>query len=320
MNLAILATAGILGVSYIVLKNKQDFTPLEKELLALPDSEYLLDYTRMLNIRGHFLRIIDIPGKKPDQPLLLFIHGLGGQASQWEEQLEYFSHHASRVVALDLLGCGSSQVVSDWESYDTDELVADIEALLNTQDTSHGIIAIGHSYGCVLSTILATRITLKGLILVCCPKFHLGNREKRGQKLLPFLPNWVINRARRKDRQGGLYSESVNRLLSENVEDEGIRRRQLRWNLMSRTPVYKRFMSRADLKSPELFKKISTDCVLLIGASEDKLAPSSNMELIEKYLKEPPTRLLIQGAGHMPMITHTEQVNSAIQEFLLVYQ
>ena len=54
--------------------------------------------------------------------------------------------------------------------------------------------------------------------------------------------------------------------------------------------------------------------VLLL--KKDKLAPSSNMDQIEKYLQEPPTRLLIQGAGHMPMVTHTQQVNSAIQDFL----
>ena len=47
----------------------------------LADSKYLLEHTRMVNVRGHRLRIIDAPGKKPDQPLLLFIHGLGGQVS-----------------------------------------------------------------------------------------------------------------------------------------------------------------------------------------------------------------------------------------------
>ncbi|KAG2223380.1 hypothetical protein INT45_002875 [Circinella minor] len=315
MSLTILATASILGVSYLFLQ-KQDLTPFEKELLALPDSKYILEHTRMVNVRGHRLRIIDIPGKKLDKPILLLIHGLGGQASQWEDQLEFLRNQASRVVALDLLGCGSSQGESKWKSYDTDELVSDVTAVVNTLDINKGIIAIGHSYGCIISTILATRITLQGLILICCPKLHLTKREKRGQKLLPFIPDWVINRARRADRKGGLNSTSVIRILGTTDANEEIKRRQLRWNLMSRTPVYKRFMSRATMPSTDIFKKISTNRVLLIGATEDKLAPSSNMDQIEKYLQEPPTRLLIQGAGHMPMVTHTQQVNSAIQDFL----
>ena len=32
------------------------------------------------------------------------------KASQWEDQLKFLSSQASRVVALDLLGCGLSQV------------------------------------------------------------------------------------------------------------------------------------------------------------------------------------------------------------------
>ena len=40
------------------------------------------------------------------------------------------------------------------------------------------------------------------------------------------------------------------------------------------------------------------------------------MEQIEKYLQQPSTRLLIQGAGHMPMVTHAQQINSTIRDFL----
>ncbi|KAI9499338.1 Alpha/Beta hydrolase protein [Zychaea mexicana] len=314
MSLAILATAGIIGASYMALR-KQGYTPLEKELLTLSDSRYLLDHTEMVTVRGHRLRVVNLPGKQPERPLLLFIHGLGGQASQWEEQLKYFCDYASRVVALDLLGCGSSEVVTDWKSYDTAELASDIEAVAKTLDTSKGIIAIGHSYGCLVSSILATRIQLKGLVMICCPRLHLDAKQKRGQKMLPFIPDWLIDRGRRADRKGGLHSQSVNRFLGEEADEE-TRRRQLRWNLMSRTSVWKRFMSRARIPSPEILSKISTNRVLIIGGSEDKMAPPSTMDIVQEHLQEAPTRLLIQGAGHMPMVTNTQQVNSAIQEFL----
>ena len=72
-------------------------------------------------------------------PLIVFIHGLGGQVilsvcvcvlpveysytyalslflfdqvSQWKCQIEYFSHTA-HILAIDLLGCGKSQVSSE---------------------------------------------------------------------------------------------------------------------------------------------------------------------------------------------------------------
>ncbi|KAI8148981.1 Alpha/Beta hydrolase protein [Fennellomyces sp. T-0311] len=310
MSLAILAAVGIVSASYIVLR-KNNYTPLERELLASPDSEWLLDHTEMITVRGHRLRIVNVPGSRPDRPALLFIHGLGGQASQWEDQLKLFSKEASQILALDLLGCGSSQVVSDWPSYATQSLVQDIQAVLKYYNKDQ-VVVVGHSYGCSLATFLAASIQPQGLILIA-PKAHMDEHQKRGQKILRLIPDWLFNRGRRADRKGGLYSKSVNRFLSEDASDD-IRRRQLRWNLMSRTPVYKRFACGASFPSKEVYQAISCR-VLMIGGSEDKLVPASDMEIIQGDLRNA-TRLLIQGAGHMPMITHPQQVNEAVLDFL----
>ena len=51
---------------------------------------------------------------------------------------------------------------------------------------------------------------------------------------------------------------------------------------MSRTPVYKRFMSGASMPSIDIFKKILTNRVLLIGASEVIIKLNSNAHIKNK--------------------------------------
>jgi pimeloyl-ACP methyl ester carboxylesterase len=103
-------------------------------ILAEPD--IITENTQFVEINGHKLRIVHIIHELGSKvPLIVFIHGLGGQVklnnvdilkkrlkfffvyfiykvSQWKCQIEYFSRTA-HILAIDLLGCGKSEVAKE---------------------------------------------------------------------------------------------------------------------------------------------------------------------------------------------------------------
>lgn len=84
---------------------------------------------------------------------MIFIHGFGGRAAYWVNQLEYFQTDY-RVIALDLRGHGytDAPTAADGASYDVPELVADIEAALDILQVPEQFILISHSFGGALSS------------------------------------------------------------------------------------------------------------------------------------------------------------------------
>lgn len=89
------------------------------------------------------LQAIDI---SPDRPrrTLVFLHGFGGQASQWRYQLQTFSRD-NRVIALDLRGHGLSDKPPGM--YDMTELQADLRAALQVLKVEEPFTLVGHSFG-----------------------------------------------------------------------------------------------------------------------------------------------------------------------------
>ncbi len=89
------------------------------------------------------LSLIDV---SPDlsQHTMVFIHGYGGQALQWQYQISHFSK-ANRVIAMDLRGHGRSD--KPRSAYSMEEIQADLEALLAALGVTEKIILLGHSFG-----------------------------------------------------------------------------------------------------------------------------------------------------------------------------
>ncbi|KAI7901115.1 Alpha/Beta hydrolase protein [Cokeromyces recurvatus] len=322
---------------FLICKRNIEEALLEHELLKQPEPDIIANNTQYIEINGHKLRIVHIIHELGSKvPLIVFIHGLGGQVSQWKCQIEYFSHTA-HVLAIDLLGCGKSEVTKDWESYTTASLVEDVKLLLLERYQYPSTVIIAHSYGCSIASFVASspeiQSSLKGLILIA-PKDHIKDTQKRNQKKLRWIPNWIFNCARTADRKGGLYSKSVDRFLGTELTDLEIRKSQLRWNLQSKTPVYKRYVRGASFPSRTIYEKIKIG-VLLIGGGQDRVTPPTEMNIIRNHLLglDPdenqwdnvsqldnirvPVPYVIPDVGHVPMVVYPELVNPVISDFLI---
>jgi long-chain acyl-CoA synthetase len=99
------------------------------------------------------LSAIDI---SPDHPqrTFVFIHGFGGQAEQWQYQLQKFSLE-NRVIALDLRGHGLSDKPN--RGYDMPQLVDDLETALTLLKVKGKFVLVGHSFGGAVVTDYALK-------------------------------------------------------------------------------------------------------------------------------------------------------------------
>jgi long-chain acyl-CoA synthetase len=89
------------------------------------------------------LSVIDIA---PDhaQRTMVFLHGFGGRATQWQYQLWKFSDE-NRVIASDLRGHGRSDKPA--VGYNMPQLQEDLGAVLDRLGATAPIVLIGHSFG-----------------------------------------------------------------------------------------------------------------------------------------------------------------------------
>lgn len=99
------------------------------------------------------LSAIDVCPEAP-QRTLVFVHGFGGRATQWQKQLIFFSGE-NRVIALDARGHGRSDAPNS--SYTMDEIQADLDAALDRLRVADRFVLIGHSFGGAIASEYAVR-------------------------------------------------------------------------------------------------------------------------------------------------------------------
>ncbi len=108
-------------------------------------------YRREVRVSSKPLMRISVIDISPDYPrrTIVFLHGFGGQATQWEYQLQKFSLE-NRVIALDLPGHGLSDPSSG--DYSMLEIVKFLDTALDALGLDSSIVLVGHSFGGAIAT------------------------------------------------------------------------------------------------------------------------------------------------------------------------
>lgn len=102
---------------------------------------------------GVELSLIEIAPEAPEQTFV-FLHGFGGNATQWRYQIEAFAER-NRVLAPDMRGHGRSS--RPRSGYEMEELLADLEHLLAVRLVRERIVVVGHSFGGAVAVDFALR-------------------------------------------------------------------------------------------------------------------------------------------------------------------
>jgi len=97
------------------------------------------------------LSVIDIAPEHPSQTVI-FLHGYGGQATQWKYQLDEFSI-SNRVVAIDLRGHGKSDKPGG--NYSMAQLIEDLDMVFEELEIEGKFHLVGHSFGGAIATEFA---------------------------------------------------------------------------------------------------------------------------------------------------------------------
>jgi 3-oxoadipate enol-lactonase len=98
-------------------------------------------------------------------PAVLFLHGLGGSANGWLDQLEACRRRGWRGVAPDQRGAGRSD--SPPGPYSVELWAADAEQLLDALDIERAAL-VGHSVGCMIAARAALRLGERAWALALC--------------------------------------------------------------------------------------------------------------------------------------------------------
>jgi pimeloyl-ACP methyl ester carboxylesterase len=174
--------------------------------LRVGESAYIESNTSFLDLATHHFRIFYASHSlvailpKP-MPIIVFIHGLGGQLNQFEPLLKYFCQVAD-VLAIDLPGCGQSPLTDRrWDQYATEALVNLVNRVIEEKTKGRKVILVGHSLGSIIAATLALKLceTCLGLVLLC-PKAEISEKERKGILLATCLPEFVFNIFRKRDR------------------------------------------------------------------------------------------------------------------------
>ena len=229
------------------------------------------------------LSVIDISPEYPRQ-LLVFIHGFGGSAAQWQYQLNHFSQ-ANRVIAVDLRGHGLSDKPDS--TYSMAEIQDDLEILLYALGINQPVVLLGHSFG--------------GAVAASFAAAHPG-RVKR----------LVVIASAVQYRLSWLYRTALRLPLPLLRLGELIMRSQVQAPLSVLKAWYENNLS--GWNGLEVYQSLSIQ-TLVIRGYQDRLFEKPAYDQVAQLI---PTaeEVDVGASGHMVMLERKEAVNRAIGRFI----
>ncbi|KAI9375712.1 hypothetical protein BJX61DRAFT_531418 [Aspergillus egyptiacus] len=227
---------------------------LKKHSTYLSYSTSVANYPSIRTFYRPHPQMDKFPSKPSPLPLLVFVHGLGGSLAQFNHLLTSLSN-VGPCFGIDLPGCGlSSFMPTSWNAYTVEalaELLATAIDQHRNKEAGQGVVLIAHSLGCSLSALLTSSTSplkhglkdhILGLVAVCPRASPPSPKEASSYRRLLSIPGPFFDIWRQWDRRGGLHSNSVNRIVGSNA-DTDTRSLQLRYNMQSKTPVWRRMVS-----------------------------------------------------------------------------
>ncbi len=192
-----------------------------------------------------------LPSKPTPLPLLVFIHGLGGSLAQFNPLLTSLVNVAP-CLGIDLPGCGRSVFSpTSWDAYTSQALAELLRVVIRQhidESDRQGAILIGHSMGCSLSALIASRaldtqaqrdFEVLAVIGICPLATPPSDKQIALFEKLLLVPTPIFDIWRTWDRRGGPESASVARFVGKNADIE-VKKLQVRFNEQSQTAVWRR--------------------------------------------------------------------------------
>ncbi|TRY63947.1 hypothetical protein TCAL_03585 [Tigriopus californicus] len=245
----------------------------------------------------------------PTRPVIFFIHGVGGSASTWSNQVKYFTEYGYEVIVPDLLGHGFSSVPDNPKSYTFNKLFRDLITIFDHYIVDgRQCVIIAHSYGCSFGAAIArirpNNVVL--LILIACG----GPSPLTPPRMFKTMPTILVSCMKPFLRCGFLRQQQYNP-----------RGRQIKFQRAFDVPsyVFKHIMAGQHWPEgdPTFHRRISTPSLLVYGMKDPFV---SLVEMCEMERTMPKAFLeLVPLAGHMIMLEQPKQLSTMMRRFIEKY-
>lgn len=236
-------------------------------------------------------------GLGEDRPTLVMIHGAGGRAQIWQNQIRLLDETIN-VLALDLPGHGNTEGDGQPHISGYAQWLADI--LKGIFD--HPIFLLGHSMGgaIVQEVAITSPHMLEGIILV-----STGARLK----VAPMFLNGLLNNF--EEILETFISYAYSSRTDKSIIEEGLRMMKASGSRV----VYNDFLACDRFDRRQSLAQIHLPCLVLCG-SEDKLTLPKLSEALKEGIEGSELKV-VPHAGHTVMIERYQEMNEAVREFVL---
>ena len=243
----------------------------------------------------------------PELPPLVFLHGIGGAARGWRNQLEFFSDRC-RAIAWDMPGYGGSAPLP---SVSMTSLASALRDFLQATGATKPVI-VGHSIGgMIVQQLLADEPRIAGAVVLAQTSPAFGKPEGEWQKQFIEARLGPLDRGA---TMASLAPTLVAELVGDDPDPDGT---ELARDCMAsvREDSYRAMMMSMmgfDLRGA--LKEISVPTLLLSG-SKDKNAPAPMMAKMASYVPGS-TYVELEGVGHLANLERPQEFNAALADFL----
>ena len=238
---------------------------------------------------------------------LIFIHGWSMAAPVWQRQIEYFSKSGYEAAAIDLRGHGKSL---DAGPYTISQFAYDLKGFIHEMGYDKPILV-----GWSMDAMVALEFVLKhpskasGICLVGgMPRFTNSDDYLHGLPLKD-VKGMKLKLKRDFERTIGEFRESIS---------EGVPEAEKDILINSTYPDLKASkaglieLMEADLRDG--LSKINLPALLIHGDKDPVSLPAASRYMAEEIAG---SRLaLIRDAGHVPFLSHQDEFNKTLEEFL----
>lgn len=234
---------------------------------------------------GISISYIDVSPERQVRTFVL-IHGFGGNATQWQYQIETLAQQ-NHVIAIDLRGHGDSDRPD--KGFEMERLVDDIIAVLDYATIGQNIVLAGHSFGVAIVTEFAVRYPkrVSHLILIAGAGEYLLRRPYR----VAFqLPETILSAAQP---------------FANNFVDA---------SLVSLKNMYLQNMR--GWSGWEKFPQLEMPTLVILG-NRDQVLPQEAYQRVAELVPQDISEVLnVDVSAHMVMLERRDAVNRAISRFV----
>jgi 3-oxoadipate enol-lactonase len=243
-----------------------------------------------------------------DGDLIIFLHGIGGNKKNWEDNLKFFSTYFLSV-AWDTRGYGESDDYSG--DLDFEDILDDLKKVINyfNKDKVH---IVGLSMGGQIATLFYEKYPhLIHSLTLCDTHFGLSNlNDTEIENFINIRKEPLLNGKEPKDIAPivakTLIGDVKNIVAYEKLVDSMSR--------LHKDSYLKTIEASMRTEHKHIFKKINVPTLIMVGELDSLTPPSMAMDIM-KEIKNSSIKI-IPNAGHLINIEEPEIFNKNLLSFL----